>query len=351
MQNKNFIESIKSAQHDCLRKNKKFCIIGIETSYEKIGFKKNFPKQVFEMPVSELALSGLAVGLASQGFKPFVHHGRVEFSMLAFDHIFTQASKWNFMFGGDYPCPVSFKISLGRRQGDGPQHTEGYHSIFLQSNGLDIFIPSTPQEAYDHISIINKLDRPSVLLEHRRLYLTTQTIKKKNNEKNNAKAYVYGESKKKLIITYGDGLIDCLLAKNILKEYGIEISVLSISKFVGENKISNTDLSKILNYKDIIFFDTRPFMFGPLNSILGLLNTIKQKGKSNFYTISPENKSCPASHNEMKKYYPTYNTIIKRVLKNERKKIKVKNITNNDYLYNFPKLNFDDFESIKKKFY
>jgi len=345
----NFIDSIKLSQTNCLRSNKKFCIIGIETSYDKLGFKKNFPNQVFEMPVSELALSGLAVGLASQGYKPFVHHGRVEFAMLAFDQIFTQASKWNFMFGNDYPCPVSFKISLGRRQGDGPQHTEGYHSIFFQSHGLDIFIPSTPQEAYDHILSINKLKRPSVFLEHRRLYLTTQTLKKKNNEK--CRAFIYGSSKKTLLITYADGLIDCLNAKKILIDNNIDISVLCISKFIGENKFVDSDVSKVLDYENVFFFDTRPFSFGPLCSFLGLIKLRNHRSTINFFSISPPNQSCSASYKDIKIYYPTFYDIIKKVLRVEKKKIKINSVKDYNYLYNFPKLDFDEFQSCKKIFF
>ena len=57
----------------------------------------------------------MAVGLASQGFRPMVDHGRIEFSILALDQILTQASRWEFMFGGKYPCPVSFKLCVGRQ--------------------------------------------------------------------------------------------------------------------------------------------------------------------------------------------------------------------------------------------
>lgn len=335
----NFIEAIKKSQIDVLKKNKKFCIVGIEVSYEKLGFKSKFPKQVFEMPVSEASINGFAVGLATHGYKPFVHHGRVEFAMLGFDQIFTQASKWNYMFGGGYPCPVSFKISLGRREGDGPQHTDGYHSLFLQSNNLDIYIPSTPQEAYNHIVEISKSKNPSIFLEHRRLYLITQSFKKKFINESSFK--VYGKNKNILLITYGDGLIDCLIAKQILDKINFKISVISITKFLSKNKKNKKLLKEISLYKNIIFFDTRPFDFGPLNSILGFLVKDFKKIKFNTFIISPKNTPAPSSYLLMKKYYPTSKNIVDLVLKILKKKNKPLIKLDKNYLYNFPKLDLD----------
>ena len=138
--------------------------------------------------------------------------GRVEFALLAFDQILTQAGRWEYMFGGNYPCPVTFRIQIGRQWGNGPQHTANYHSIFMQSYGLDIYIPSTPQEAYFHIINSNKQNRPAVILEHR--YLTQIKENFKTNRKIKIRQHTLYKSvknkKKYLIITYGDGLIDSL---------------------------------------------------------------------------------------------------------------------------------------------
>tara|TARA_B110000503_G_scaffold50734_1_gene82062 strand:+ start:2085 stop:3110 length:1026 start_codon:yes stop_codon:yes gene_type:complete len=338
----NFISAITMSQMYALKKNTKFCIIGIEVSYDKLGFKKKFPNQVFEMPVSESSINGFAVGLASQGYKPLVHHGRVEFAMLGFDQIFTQASKWDYMFGGSYPCPVSFKISLGRREGDGPQHTEGYHSLFLQSN-LDIYIPSTPQEAYDQIIEISQSKNPSVFLEHRRLFLVEQSVNKRSINKSSFKIYKKNNNKNILIVTYGDGLVDCLMAKDFLSVMGVELSVMSIIKFLSINKNNLRMLKKISDYKKIIFFDTRPFNFGPLNSILGLLTKNLKQSQFEIHTISPQDTPAPSSHLLMEKYYPTKKDIINLVLNILGKKQKIKINLEKDYMHGFPKLDLDKF--------
>ena len=174
----NFTEAIEQATLSVLSKSYKNLVFGLEVSNVGSKIYEMFPRQVYETPVSELSSTGLAVGLATQGFKPQVVFGRVEFALLAFDQIFTQAGRWEYMFGGNYPCPVNFRIQIGRQWGNGPQHTANYHSIFMQSYGIDIFIPSTPEEAYKHIIYSNQLNHPSVILEHRYLSQITQVFKK-----------------------------------------------------------------------------------------------------------------------------------------------------------------------------
>ena len=131
------------------------------------------------------------------------------------------------MFGGRYPCPVTFRIQIGRQWGNGPQHTANYHSIFMQSYGLDIYIPSTPEEAYNHVVESNKKNNPAIILEHRYLTQIKQNFKKNKNKKiEQHKLYKKkGKNTKFLIVTYGDGLIDALKAKNYLNSRGIYIDI------------------------------------------------------------------------------------------------------------------------------
>jgi hypothetical protein len=83
--------------------------------------------------------------------------------------------------------------------------------------------------------------------------------------------------------------------------------------------------------------------------ISGLINVSKRK-KPNIDFISPENNSCPASYKKVIEYYPNYNCIAKKIAKKENKKIELKKIYDNNYLYNFPKLNFNNYEKVKKNF-
>lgn len=323
-----FTDAIKIGILKILGKSKKNLLLGLEVTNVGTGFEENFPDQVFETPISEAASTGLAVGLATQGYRPHIVFGRVEFALVAFDLIFTQASRWAFTFGNKSICPVNFRIQIGRQWGNGPQHTANYHSLFLQAYGLDIFIPSTPKEAYEHILYMNKLNHPSVMLEHRYLSIIEEDFKlnKQIKKPYNAKIYNNKSSKKSnlLLITYADTLVDALKAKKILFQNGINVSILNFSYFSYKQKIEKKNIEYIKNFKNILFVDSAPFEFGILSGIMSIIST-KSKTKHNFYYLSPPNTPAPASANGMKNYYKDCNDIISKVCKILKKKeIKLK---------------------------
>jgi len=103
-------------------------------------------------------------------------------------------------------------------------------------------------------------------------------------------------------------------------------------------------LKKISSYKKIIFFDTRPFNFGPLNSILGLITKNFRNNKFKTYVISPKDTPAPSSQILMKKYYPTKKNIVNLILSilGNEKKININ--LEKDYMYGFPQLDLDNCE-------
>ena len=312
----NFSDAIEEGTIKILSKNKKNLVFGLEVTNVGSKIYEKFSSQVFETPVSELASSGLGVGLATRGFKPQIVFGRVEFALLAFDQILTQAGRWEYMFGGKYPCPVTFRIQIGRQWGNGPQHTANYHSIFMQSYGLDVYIPSTPQEAYQHVISSNRQNHPSVILEHRYLTQVKESFSKIETKKiEQHKIYKNKNSSKKyLIITYGDGLIDSLKAKKYLKEKGIFVDVLNFSFFPFKDRIQKKAINIAKEYKEIIFFDSAPFEFGILSGISSILK-INNKRKQNFHYLSPKNEPSPSAPSLAKDYYKNTKDIINLVSK------------------------------------
>jgi pyruvate dehydrogenase E1 component beta subunit len=276
-----FGEAIKLALIQNLKSNKKFMVFGQGVNSKNYGLKDIAPKQVLEMPISEVGFTGMAVGLASQGFRPFVHHISTEFALLVLDQILTHASRWSYNFGTEYKCPISLRISVGRGWGNGPQHTATYHSIFLQSPGLDVMIPSLSQEAYDQVLYLLHNNNPSVFLEHRWLYKISSKLKiKKKITKLNRATLIKG-TKKILLLTYGDGLVECIKTKEILNKNGLDCSILSISYLPAHQRVNANLINCILDYDKIYVVDTSPFDFGLLNGLLGIVllekNSLQKK--------------------------------------------------------------------------
>ena len=62
-------------------------------------------RRVFDTPLSETALTGVAVGAAQAGMRPVYFHNRPDFLCLAMDQLVNHAAKWAFMFSGKVPVP------------------------------------------------------------------------------------------------------------------------------------------------------------------------------------------------------------------------------------------------------
>ena len=209
-------------------------MIGLGVSYKNgadgtMGnLKELFPNRVFDTPVSEATTTGAAIGSALTGMRPIIHHGRVEFALFAADQIITQASKWNYMFGGDYKVPIVFRIAIGRQWGNGPQHTQALYSLFGNVIGLKVVIPSSPKMAKGLLISAMLDDNPVIFLEPRWLYQIKEDVDESyfSIPLNESRIVKFGTDI--TIVSYGDGLIDSLKASVLLEEFGISAEVIDL---------------------------------------------------------------------------------------------------------------------------
>src|SRR6202790_1243431 len=64
-------------------------------------------------PITEAALTGMAIGAAGSGFRPIVDWRQVTFCFVARDQIVNQAAKIHYMFGGQASFPTLFRAAMG----------------------------------------------------------------------------------------------------------------------------------------------------------------------------------------------------------------------------------------------
>ena len=81
------------------------------------------------MPVSENAVTGVAIGSALIGMRPVMMHQRLDFSLMASDQIINNAAKWHYMFGGASKMPLTVRMVIGRGWGQGPQHSQNLQAM------------------------------------------------------------------------------------------------------------------------------------------------------------------------------------------------------------------------------
>jgi pyruvate dehydrogenase E1 component beta subunit len=127
-------------------------------------------RRVRDMPTSENAMTGVAIGSALVGMRPVLTHQRVDFALLSLDQLCNNAAKWHYMFGGRMRVPLVVRLVVGRGWGQGPQHSQSLASVFAHFPGLKVVAPATPHDAKGLLAAAIADDNPVVVLEHRWLH-------------------------------------------------------------------------------------------------------------------------------------------------------------------------------------
>jgi acetoin:2,6-dichlorophenolindophenol oxidoreductase subunit beta len=72
-----------------------------------LGLAEKFgPERCFDTPISEDAMTGVAIGAALAGLRPIHTHIRMDFLLLAMNQLINIAAKSRYMFGGRVRVPL-----------------------------------------------------------------------------------------------------------------------------------------------------------------------------------------------------------------------------------------------------
>ena len=91
--------------------------------------------RVFDTPLAEEGMTGIAIGAALNGLYPIQTHIRVDFVLLAMNQIINLAAKYKYMFGGRFEVPLLIRMVIGRSWGQGAQHSQSLQSLFAHIPG------------------------------------------------------------------------------------------------------------------------------------------------------------------------------------------------------------------------
>ena len=127
--------------------------------------------RVFDTPLAEEAMTGVAVGMAMNGLYPINTHIRADFVLLAMNQIINLAAKYRYMFGGRFQVPMLIRMVVGRSWGQGAQHSQSLQSLFAHIPGLTVIMPSHPRRILDSYAYaVGKWPNPVLSIEHRLMY-------------------------------------------------------------------------------------------------------------------------------------------------------------------------------------
>src|SRR3984957_5706574 len=127
------------------------------------------PSRVKATPITEAALTGMAIGAAGCGFRPIVDWRQGTFCFVAMDQIVNQAAKIHYMFGGQIPFPILYRAAVGGGGQVAAQHSQSPYSMFMNVAGLKMFLPSTAYDIKGLIKTAIRDNNPVISFESGRL--------------------------------------------------------------------------------------------------------------------------------------------------------------------------------------
>ena len=107
-----------------------------------------FPKQVFNSPLAESTILGVACGLAAYGKRPVFELQFIDFIYPGFNQLVTNISTLRWRSFGNWKCPAVIYAPYGAYlPGGSLWHSQANESALAHYPGLSVVIPSTPEDA------------------------------------------------------------------------------------------------------------------------------------------------------------------------------------------------------------
>ncbi len=135
------------------------------------GLSERFgSERVFDTPISELALAGMAYGAAVTGLRPVFEIMFGDFMALPMDSLVNQSAKFWYISNEQASVPLVVRSAVGGGGRFGAIHSQTHGTWYQGIPGLKIVFPSSPAEAKGLLKASIRDDNPVIFLEHKRLY-------------------------------------------------------------------------------------------------------------------------------------------------------------------------------------
>lgn len=194
------------------------------------GLQKEFGEdRVFDTPLAESGIGGLAVGLGLQGFRPVPEIQFFGFVYEVMDSINGQMARMRYRSGGRYNSPVTIRSPFGGGVHTPELHSDSLEALVTTQPGLKVVVPSTPYDAKGLLIAAIRDNDPVVFLEHLKLYRSfREEVPEEAYTIEIGKADVKREGKDLSLIAYGAMVHESIKAAEELEKEGYSVEVVDL---------------------------------------------------------------------------------------------------------------------------
>ena len=186
------------------------------------------PERVIDTPISEIAITGAAVGAALRGKRPIAEIMFADFFGLCADQLINNAAKMRYEYNGTLGVPMVLRAAYGAGTHSGAHHSQSPEAWLANVPGLKIVIPSNAYDAKGLLKQAVRDDDPVIFMEPKVFYGVKCEVPEEEYLIPLGKAKVIREGEDLSIITYGSTVPKALRAAKLLSEEDISAEVIDL---------------------------------------------------------------------------------------------------------------------------
>ena len=173
----NMIQAINSALEVTMGRDERIVVLGEDVGYfggvfkATEGLQKKYGKtRVFDTPISENGIIGVAVGMATYGLRPVAEIQFADYIYPGLDQLVSEAARLRYRSAGEFTAPITVRTPFGGGIFGGQTHSQSPEGIFTHVAGLKTVIPSNPHDAKGLLIAAIEDNDPVVFFEPKRIY-------------------------------------------------------------------------------------------------------------------------------------------------------------------------------------
>jgi pyruvate dehydrogenase E1 component beta subunit len=194
--------------------------------------------RVRDTPISEMAFTGMGVGLAMAGYRPVVEIMFVDFIGVCLEQIMNAMSKIPYMSGGNTRVPMVVRTT-GGCIGSAAQHSQCLWGLFAHLPGMIVACPSSPYDYKGMMAASIQSDDPVIFIENKRqlnkmanTYPVDAEVPARRYTTALGKSRIVREGSDLTIVTISASVGDAVSAAVALEKEGVSVEVVDLRTLV-----------------------------------------------------------------------------------------------------------------------
>lgn len=173
----NMIEAINDALDVMLARDPSVVVLGEDVGYFGGVFRataglqaKHGKTRVFDTPISECGIIGVAVGMGAYGLRPVPEIQFADYIYPGLDQLVSEAARLRYRSAGEFTAPMTVRSPFGGGIFGGQTHSQSPEALFTHVSGIKTVVPSTPYDAKGLLIAAIEDNDPVIFFEPKRIY-------------------------------------------------------------------------------------------------------------------------------------------------------------------------------------